>query len=124
MYDGFNPWRLFCFMIDVSIHMRCVQICNFSLIFQIYLKLNAQIQDDVNEEKLADKVNRKDCEDMQDALEDMLKEKRPADVFKAVQTFSTFVLRFCGGEEGAGAPEESEAESKEEEEINDWTVQG
>lgn len=88
------------------------------------LKLYSQIQDDVNEDKLTDKVNRKDFEDMEDALEDMLKERQSADVFKAVQTFSTFVLRFCGGEEGARAPEEPDAEAKEEEEMNDWTVQG
>lgn len=81
----------------------------------------AQIQGDINEEKIADAVDRKDYKDMQTELEDMLKEKRPADVFKAVKIFSTFVLRFCGGDEGGGsAPEDpSEPEAKDEEEIND-----
>lgn len=66
-----------------------------------------------------DKTNKTDCEDMREALEDMLIEKRPADVFKAVQAFSTFVLKFCGGEEGSGGSDEPAAEAKDEEESND-----
>lgn len=91
------------------------------------------IQDDVNEEKFADDVKEKDYEDMRTELEAMLKEKDPGEVFKTVQIFSDFVIRFCGPMHAAAATEEPAAteeaaaaeeradsdEVKEEREITD-----
>nr|XP_024365907.1 uncharacterized protein LOC112277602 isoform X1 [Physcomitrium patens]XP_024365908.1 uncharacterized protein LOC112277602 isoform X1 [Physcomitrium patens] len=105
-----------------------------AVIFELLKKTWLQkIQDDVNEEKFADDVKEKDYEDMRTELEAMLKEKDPGEVFKTVQIFSDFVIRFCGPMHAAAATEEPAAteeaaaaeeradsdEVKEEREITD-----
>ena len=75
----------------------------------------------MNEEKFVGESKKKDCEDMRATLEDILKEKKPTNIFNAVQIFSIFVLKFCGEIEGAiKAPKEIEIETidSEDEEVN------
>lgn len=51
----------------------------------------------MNEEQLgADKAKKKECDEMRAVLRDMLKERKVSDVNRAVQTFQSFVLKFCG----------------------------
>ncbi|KAG0616113.1 hypothetical protein M758_5G091300 [Ceratodon purpureus] len=85
-----------------------------AMIYDLLKKTWLQIQDDVNEEKFVDEDKKKDCEDMRTKLQDMLKERKPAIVFNAVEIFSTFVLKFCGEVKGAEEVlDESEVESIE-----------
>ena len=56
---------------------------------------------------------------MRAILENMLKDKKPTNVFNAVQIFSTFVLKYCGEIEGvAKVSEEIQDGTMEDEETN------
>ncbi|KAH9554381.1 hypothetical protein CY35_08G060800 [Sphagnum magellanicum] len=65
-----------------------------TVVFGLLKKTWLQIQDDVNEEKMREKHKKKEAEEMRASLREMFKEKN--DVSRAVQTFRSFVLKFCG----------------------------
>ncbi|CAK9234015.1 unnamed protein product [Sphagnum troendelagicum] len=65
-----------------------------TVVFGLLKKTWLQIQDDVNEEKMREKHKKKEAEEMRASLREMIKEKN--DVSRAVQTFRSFVLKFCG----------------------------
>lgn len=58
-----------------------------------------QIQDDVNAEKMTEEEKKEEAANLRVKLEELI--ASTSNVSEAVLTFRDFVLKFCGGEEGA-----------------------
>lgn len=61
--------------------------------------MNAQIQDDVNPDKMTEEDKKEEATNLRVKLEGLI--ASTTNVSEAVLTFRDFVLKFCGGKAGA-----------------------